>query len=180
MSATGKQLGPGKKSPGENTREPATARGLSDTPRLRPVPLTVQGANELVARFHRHHRPAQGGLWAIGAELGEEIVGAAIVGRPVARRLQDGRTAEVVRLVVREGVPGCASFLLARCRRAAAVLGYARLVTYTLPEEGGASLRGAGWRLLGEAGGGSWSRADRARADRHPLQRKLRWEVSLA
>ena len=35
--------------------------------------------------------------------------------------------------------------------------GYRKLITYTLPEEGGASLRAAGWRLLGERGGGSWS-----------------------
>ena len=53
-----------------------------------------------------------------------------------------------------------------------------RLVTYTLPEEGGASLRGAGWRCIGEAGGGSWSRTARPRVDAHPTQRKLRWEAA--
>ncbi len=61
--------------------------------------------------------------------------------------------------------------------RAARALGYKRLVTYTLPEEGGASLRGAGWRLLGEAGGGSWNRATRPRVDTAPTQRKLLWEA---
>lgn len=54
---------------------------------------------------------------------------------------------------------------------------YKRLVTYTLPEEGGASLRAAGWRLIGEAGGGSWSRRDRPRVDTHPTQKKFRWEA---
>ena len=36
-------------------------------------------------------------------------------------------------------------------------MGYKRLVTYTLLEEGGASLRGAGWRCIGEACGGNWN-----------------------
>ena len=60
--------------------------------------------------------------------------------------------------------------------RAVRALGYKRLITYTLPEEGGASLRGAGFSLVGLAGGGSWSRTDRPRVDLHPLQVKLRWE----
>lgn len=55
-------------------------------------------------------------------------------------------------------------------------LGYRRLGTYTLPEEGGASLRAAGWRLIGEAGGGSWDA--RPRVDKHPTQVKLRWEAT--
>ena len=61
--------------------------------------------------------------------------------------------------------------------RAARALGYRRLVTYTLPEEGGGSLRAAGWKCLGEAGGGSWSVPSRPRVDKHPTQTKMRWEV---
>lgn len=34
-------------------------------------------------------------------------------------------------------------------------MGYARVITYTLPSEGGASLRAAGYRFDGEAGGAS-------------------------
>jgi len=56
-------------------------------------------------------------------------------------------------------------------------MGYRRLVTYTLPEEGGSSLRAAGFTLIGETGGGSWSREDRPRVDKHPTQVKLRWEL---
>ncbi len=57
-------------------------------------------------------------------------------------------------------------------------MGYRRLITYTLPEEGGASLRAAGFRLIGNAGGGSWSRRERPRIDTHPTQAKLRWEMA--
>src|SRR5574340_61410 len=41
-----------------------------------------------------------------------------------------------------------------------------------------ARLRAAGWRCIGEAGGGSWSRRERPRVDTHPLQEKLRWEMT--
>jgi len=99
-----------------------------------------------------------------------------MVGRPVARLLHDGWTAEVLRLCT-TGERNACSMLYGASWRAARALGYRRLVTYTLPEEGGASLRAAGWRCIGEAGGGSWSRAERPRVDTHPLQAKLRWEA---
>lgn len=56
-------------------------------------------------------------------------------------------------------------------------VGYKRVMTYTLTSEPGASLRGAGWRLISEAGGGTWNRKLRPRVDKHPLQAKLRWEA---
>ncbi len=40
------------------------------------------------------------------------------------------------------------------------------------------ALRGAGWRLIGERGGGSWNTPSRPRVDTAPLQRKLLWEAS--
>lgn len=49
--------------------------------------------------------------------------------------------------------------------------------TSTLPEEGGASLKAAGWRYLGEAGGGAWNCKIRPRVDTHPLQTKITWEA---
>jgi len=105
----------------------------------------------------------------------DQIVGVCIVGRPVARMLTDGWTVEVLR-VATDGTRNACSKLYGAAWRASRALGYRRLVTYTLPEEGGASLRGAGFTLIGEAGGGSWSRKDRPRVDLHPLQVKLRWE----
>lgn len=144
---------------------------------LHVVPVTLREARAFVAQHHRHHRPPQGGLFAVGAAAGERIVGVAIVGRPVARALQDGWTAEVTRLCT-TGERNACSLLYASAWRAARALGWRRLITYTLPEEGGASLRAAGWRLIGEAGGGSWHCPSRPRVDLHPLQVKIRWEVA--
>jgi hypothetical protein len=138
--------------------------------------IPLREANGFVAEHHRHHPPARGCLFCIGASDGVAIVGVCIVGRPMARELQDGFTAEVVRLAT-TGQRNACSMLYAAAWRAWRALGGRRLVTYTLPEEAGASLRGAGWRLIGEAGGGSWSRAGRPRVDTAPTQRKLRWEA---
>ena len=105
-----------------------------------------------------------------------KIVGVAIVGRPVARSFDDGWTVEVTRTCT-DGTANANSKLYGACWRAAQALGFKRMITYTLPSESGASLRAAGWRLYGPAGGGSWSRQSRPRVDRHPLQNKFRWEI---
>jgi hypothetical protein len=100
----------------------------------------------------------------------------AIVGRPVSRHLDDGWTVEVTRLCALEDTPNACSMLYAAAWRAARALGYRRCITYTLASEPGTSLTAAGWTLLGERGGGPWSRADRPRVDTHPLEQKQLWE----
>lgn len=144
---------------------------------LSVVPMTLREARAFVGRVHRHHRPPQGGLFAVGAANDGTVCGVAIIGRPVARLLDDGWTAEVTRLAT-DGTKNACSLLYAACWRAARALGWRKLITYTLPEEGGVSLRAAGWRLIGEAGGGTWARAGRPRVDMHPTQVKLCWEAA--
>jgi hypothetical protein len=145
--------------------------------RLTLCPMTLREARAFVARLHRHHKAPAGGLFAIGAANPDGVVGVVIVGRPVARLADNGWTAEVTRLCS-DGTRNCCSLLYAAAWRAARAMGYSKLITYTLPEEGGASLRAAGWRCIGAAGGGSWSRAARPRVDTHPTQTKLRWEAA--
>jgi|SRR5436853_1794430 len=140
------------------------------------VPCTIREASAFVAQHHRHHRPPQGALFALAAASGEHVIGVAMVANPVARLADNGFTAEVRRVCVLEGYPNASSMLYGAAWRAARALGYRRCITYTLPSESGASLRGAGWHLLGQAGGGSWSRASRPRVDLHPQQTKLCWE----
>lgn len=145
--------------------------------RLSLIPMTLREARSFVEQHHRHHAAPQGGLFAIGAVREEEVIAVAIVGRPVARLLaSDSFTAEITRLCALEHQRNACSLLYAAAWRACRAMGYRRLITYTLIDESGASLRGSGWTLIGEAGGGSWSRGDRPRVDTHPLQTKLRWE----
>ena len=60
-------------------------------------PMTLKEANAYVEQHHRHHGPVVGHKFSIGLSDGEKIVGVAIVGRPVARHLDDGWTLEVNR-----------------------------------------------------------------------------------
>lgn len=143
--------------------------------KLELVPTTIRDAMVFVEEHHRHHRVPQGALWAVACAYGDRVVGVAIVGRPPAPANNDGWTAEVTRLCT-DGTPNACSCLYGAAWRAARALGYRRLITYTLSTEGGGSLRGAGFTLIGERGGGSWSRRERPRVDKHPLQTKLRWE----
>jgi hypothetical protein len=65
---------------------------------LEIVPLTLKQANELVAMLHRHHKPAVGHRFSIGAQKDGKFCGAVIVGRPVARAVSQYEVAEVTRL----------------------------------------------------------------------------------
>jgi len=89
--------------------------------------------------------------------------------------LDDGWTLEVNR-VATDGTKNACSMLYAAAWRTARAMGYRKLITYSLPEEGGASLRGASWKCIGECGGGTWNRKSRPRVDLHPQQTKLKWE----
>jgi hypothetical protein len=128
------------------------------------TPISLAEANAFVAQHHRHHQPVIGHKFSIAVADGETVRGVAIVGRPVARGLDDGWTLEVNRCCT-DGAKNACSMLYAAAWRAARAMGYRKLVTYTLPSEGGASLRAAGWALIGLRGGGNWNTPARPRID---------------
>lgn len=161
---------------GSSPREWA-ARGAPVSDRLEIVPCELDEANAFVAEHHRHHRPVVGHRFSIAAAVGDKVVGVAIVGRPTARRLNDGWTLEVTRLAT-DGTKNACSALYAAAWRAARAIGYRRVVTFTLDSEPGTSLVGAGWKVVGTTPGRSWSVPSRPRVDKHPLQPRLRWEIS--
>lgn len=143
--------------------------------RLQRAPISFADASEFVRLHHRHHTPAKGHKFSIAAILDGQIVGVVIVGRPVARLRDDGLTLEVTRLCT-NGHPNACSFLYGAAARATFALGYRRIGTYILKREPGTSLAAAGWKMVAETRGGSWSRPSRARADQHPLEPKLLFE----
>lgn len=145
---------------------------------MKVTPLTIRSANESVGAWHRHNKPVHGARWAIGAEHDGVLIGVAIVGRPIARKLDDGKTAEIVRVAVCDGAPkNACSFLYGACRRIWFSMGGTKVITYTLQSETGASLRGADFREAGRTDGGSWSRPSRERGTQDvQLLPKIRWE----
>lgn len=89
------------------------------------VPVTFREANAFVEQHHRHHGKVVGHKFSIAAADTEtgEIVGVAIVGRPVSRHLDDGWTLEVNRLCT-NGRKNACSMLYAAAWRAARAMGY--------------------------------------------------------
>lgn len=61
-------------------------------------PITFRQACDFVAEHHRHHRPTVGCKFCVGLYDTDKLVGVAICGRPVGRKLDDGFTCEVNRL----------------------------------------------------------------------------------
>lgn len=146
--------------------------------RLTIVPVSFREAKAYVAEHHRHHAPPRGHKFSVGVADDDGVLrGVAMIGRPVARMLDDGLTLEVNR-VATDGAKNACSALYGAAWRAAKALGYRRLVTYTLASEPGTSLRASGWRLVGEVKGRSWSCPSRPRDEDAQLTLdKLRWEA---
>ena len=146
------------------------------------VNLTLRDANAFVSTHHRHAKKVQGHKFSIGVTNDSELVGVAIVGRPVARKLDDGLTAEITRLCVNEFAPrNACSFLYRAAWRAWIALGGSRIVTYTLTSESGSSLKGANFKPVAtsqkwEEGKGWTSRDGRAWQPLHS-EGKTRWEL---
>lgn len=151
------------------------------------VPIELAEANAFVAVHHRHHKPVVGHKFSIavaddmlmGSYETTSVCGVAIIGRPVARGNDDGWTLEVNRCCT-DGTRNACSMLYGAAWRAVKAMGYARLITYTLPSEGGASLRAAGWKLIGQRGGGNWNTPARPRIDTDKLLRgqKSLWSAA--
>lgn len=145
---------------------------------MRVVPLTLKQANELVESIHRHHKKAQGHRFSIGAEVDGSLVGAAIVGRPVARGIDPYSVAEVTRLVT-DGTENACSLLYSAAARAAKAMGFWKIQTYILENELGTSLLASGWVHVADTSGGDWNHskanAGTRRVDQ-PQGPKQRWE----
>lgn len=140
---------------------------------LRAMPTTLAEAKAFVGALHRHHKAPVGHRWSIGCTKAGELVGVAIVGRPVARKTKQYSIAEVTRLCT-DGTKNACSFLYSRAARIAREMGYARIQTFILPTESGVSLLAAGWEFDGISNEGTWqTRANRSTDQ--PESRKQRW-----
>lgn len=148
---------------------------------MRLVPMTITDAKKYIRAWHRHNPKLESALFAVGVAH-DEICGVAVVGRPKARALQDGYTAEIVR-VATDGTYNACSMLYGACLRACKSLGYRRVYTYTLQSEPGASLRASGFvedaRLKERP---TWSCPSRPRTqtnlfgeEQRPAGPKIRW-----
>ena len=132
------------------------------------TPVTLATANAFVNAHHRHHKATAGHKFSIGCAKDGELVGVAIVGRPVSRYLDDGWTLEVNRLCTTGEKNACSIVYAASARAAKA-----------MDSENGSSLRAAGWSCAGMAGGKCWTGSRKPASALYPAQMKLRYEKLL-
>ena len=143
---------------------------------LEITPISFAEAVEFVRVHHRNHPPPVGHKFSIAVSEADLVRGVAMVGRPVARGFDNGWTLEVNR-VATDGAKNACSMLYGAAWRAAKALGYRRLITYTLPSEGGVSLSAAGWKCIAQTKGGSWNTKSRPRVETELQQQKLCWDA---
>ena len=151
---------------------------------LHLVAVTCAEAKAFVREHHRHNRPPVSWRWGHGIANGQELVGVAMVGRPVARAIDHQTAVEVNRLCVKEMDPpelkwNACSQLYGAAAREAKRRGFQKILTYTLETEAGTALRAVGWKPVAKTKGGSWNTPARPRATKAPTCRKVRWEREL-
>ncbi len=142
-------------------------------------PITLRASQSFIKEHHRHNEPMTGHKFSIGLTDGGRLIGVVVVGQPIARRNCDGYTAEITRCCVLDGQRNANSRLYAAALRAARAMGYRRVLTYTLPEESGASLKAVGFRFDGmtKSNPDGWDMPGRPRRRpaKYPYCQKMRW-----
>lgn len=146
---------------------------------MKVIPMIWREANQYVKEKHRHSIPSRGCKFAIGAEHEGQLVGVAICSRPVARLLDNGKTLEIIR-VCTDGTKNANSFLYDKCRKIAALMGYEKVITYTLQKESGSSLKALRAVPESEIQPQKWDRPNRKRQDQKVYaEPKIRWNIPL-
>jgi hypothetical protein len=147
---------------------------------LQVVPVGWATARAFVHAHHRHCKRPAGWRFGAGVMNGSDLLGVVVVGRPVARMLDQKRIVEVNRLCVRQDLPdglewNACSLLYGWAAREAKRRGFERIITYTLASEPGTTLSAAGWTAESFTPGRSWDSPSRRRGDNTPTEDKVRW-----
>ena len=144
------------------------------------APCPNDAAKAYVDEFHRHHGSSVQAKFCLAALDESGLVrGVVMVGRPVARLLDDGWTLEVNRLAS-DGCENACSALYGASRRVAKEMGYRKLITYIREDEPGTSLKASGWVFEEAIRARSWNMPGRARTDKTEIVRRGRWSVRLS
>jgi len=145
--------------------------------------IDLKTAKAFVREHHRHNKPPCSWRWGHAVYNGKDLVAVAMVGRPVARMLDHTKIVEVNRVCAASDIDGLAwnacSMLYAAAAREAKKRGFEKIITYTLESEPAITMKATGWELDALTRGGTWNRPSRARTDKAPTCRKVRWARTL-
>lgn len=114
--------------------------------------ISFAEACQFVTKYHRHNAKPQGHKYSIclRSKIDDTLIGVAIVGRPISRYLDDKKSLEITRLCIKEYNKNACSMLYSRAVKIAKLLGYTRVITYTLEKEKGISLIASGFEFDGK------------------------------
>jgi hypothetical protein len=147
--------------------------------KLKWIPLIE--AQKFITQFHRHNKKPQTHIFSIGlfSDTGE-LVGVGICGRPASIGNDDGKTIEISRVCVKDNIPNANSKIYGRLRRICQMMGFERIITYTLTDEAQSSLLaiGAEKEAILKARPGSWNEPGRRRENQvATIKDKIRWSI---
>ena len=151
--------------------------GIYPADKLFVTKIDFSTACNFVNQYHRHHKAPQGHKFSIGCFWNAELLGVAIVGRPIGRFLDNGQTLEVTRLCAKPDTKNVCSKLYASCAKIARKMGYKKVITYTLMSENGASLKASKFTLEAEnVGGLKWRTRGSSSVS---TEFKKRWSITI-
>jgi hypothetical protein len=113
--------------------------------------INLKDANKFVGHHHRHSKAVQGHKYSLCLvdKKTSDRVGVVIIGRPLSRYLDDGKTLEITRLCVIKNKKNVCSMLYGRAAKIAFLMGFETIITYTLEKEEGISLKASGFDFDG-------------------------------
>jgi len=156
---------------------------LDDTERYRrvsqyiAVPINFRTAAEFVNAHHRHNISPQGHKFSVALEADGEVAGVVIASTPKAKTY-NSQTLELNRVCAKPEYYNCCSKLISMAVNIGKTMGYRTFISYILMDEGGASLKAAGFEFAGYTEDSKgWDHPSRPRKmpERYPLGRKKRW-----
>lgn len=154
-------------------------RKMKDINKLKFVPVRLSEANAFIAKYHRHNGPVDHRThrFTIGLRDNGELVGVGVAGLPISRKLDDGKTLEISRVCVKDGYKNANSMFYGRLARIGYLMGYEKVITYTLQKESASSLKAVGAILERELNRPqSWNVPTRPREEREVYkEKKYRW-----
>ena len=142
------------------------------------IPMELREANEFILKYHRHNKEVLVHKFSIGLLKDGKLIGVGIVGRPISRMLDVKGTLEIRRVCIIEGNPNANSIMYSRIKKIALLLGYTKVLTYTLQSESQSSLKAVKAQIVAETKPESWNRKNRPREDQTVYKEpKFRWEL---
>lgn len=148
-------------------------------------PINLSTAKKFINDYHRHNVAPIGWKFGIGLKCKDKLIGVICVGRPIARSLDNGITAEVIRSCVLDNYPNANSMLYGAAWRACKAMGYKKMITYTQQDETGSSLKAIGMiNIKNLKPRGDWADASKSRPRVKPIKEtsnisRIRWEITI-